>query len=64
MGRSWGSLAQSNCGWIAIPNGGNGGYGMQTQACPVGWYVAGYGNYREGDWKSTGEAQIYCCSAT
>ncbi len=58
-----GFLAQNNCGWIGIPGGGNGNYGFFSATCPWGWYIAGYGNYREGDWKSTGEAQIYCCSA-
>lgn len=44
--------------------GGNGGYGTFTAVCPVGWYIAGYGNYRDSDWTRTGEAQIYCCSAS
>ncbi|SEI14535.1 hypothetical protein [Paraburkholderia hospita] len=59
-----GSLAQSNCGWVAIPGGGSGPSGFFSYTCPAGWYIAGYGNYREGDWTRTGEAQVYCCSAS
>lgn len=59
-----GGLSQSNCGWTAIPGGGSGPSGFFSYTCPAGWYIAGYGNYREGDWTRTGEAQVYCCSAT
>ena len=59
-----GGLSQSNCGWTAIPGGGSGPSGFFSYTCPWGWYIAGYGNYREGDWTRTGEAQVFCCSAT
>lgn len=59
-----GGLSQANCGWTAIPGGGSGPSGFFSYTCPAGWYIAGYGNYREGDWTRTGEAQVYCCSAT
>lgn len=52
---------QDSCMWIGVPCGNNGCNGTKQATCPVGYYVAGHGNYREGDWTRTGYNQFYCC---
>lgn len=56
------NLRQNKCSWLKIPCGDNGCNGNFSGVCPVHTYVAGYMNYRGGDWTRTGHAGIYCCS--
>ena len=55
------AFTQNTCMWVAVPCDNNGCNGTKTATCPVGYYVAGHGNYREGDWTRTGYNQFYCC---
>lgn len=55
------ALNAENCHWIDLPDQLNGHVGQKYQSCPVGYYVAGLSNYREGDWTRTGVFKIECC---
>lgn len=57
------ALTQSTCHWVGVPGGSNGNNGTKQATCPDGYYVAGHGNYREGDWTRTGYNQFYCCKS-
>lgn len=54
-------LSAKNCHWRGLPGQGNGGEGLKRTSCPIGFYVAGLQNWREGDWTRTGHFAVECC---